>query len=418
MNETNEKELLSKINLLHQIFDKAGIPFYGKLADDFLLRPRAVLKNEEFIKETRKYYKHTHLIAPVLITVTPLSFENSGYGNNGIDTLLDWFLYRNSSSNSLVWDNIGKPSQEILKSFINQRAKSGPIIMNSAGQIFNGEDGNHRLLTLIINQFLERNSAKSKAEKLAIDKQYEMTLPCDFAYNAELVDLLENIEKQISIYNQDSQIPMLVRKFRDDLRQNNAWFVKYDPKTKLFTFNFNDEKFTGNEQDFIKYLHSRKQIKQPVMCWDCDGVYYASCYNKVYKSTSKQKIDKIFSKLKNNVDAVDNKPYLEIKDLDTNRYELHRGYMQYEDRELAKEIAQFEVDFIKDNAEILSYKTKQNMSKYRAECKDVLKFNINLCLDELIYENLSLEELFNLSAVFDDESAEIEKIENKYKNII
>ncbi len=415
----DENELIKKLKILRQAFEKFGVSFDSKTTNQFLEQKRNHVEHEEFNASNGKTYRHTTAIKPIKLTITPLQIENSGYGANSHEKFLDWFLYENASNNPLVWENVGKPSNAIKNSFVNTRNNNGPLVMNINGQIFNGEDGNHRLLTLILNQFIEYSAAKTKSEKEAVNERYAMSLDCSMPFDADIVDALERVQKTVSPQNENSNIPYLVRNYRDGMCKNkydNKWVAKFNPETKLFEYDFNGEHFVGTQTELLKFLKTKKQSNLPIMTWEFDGCYYVSCYNQVYKSTNKQKIDKMLETLKKKVNDIEDNSYLEIKDLDTNKYELHRGIRKFDEPALSKNVAEFEQYLLEKYADILSYKTKYNFDLLKKDCDDAINFDCGIILDELVYSNLSNEELANLKQVFDMEAYEIQQIEDGFND--
>lgn len=412
-----EKETIEKLKILHQAFEKAGVPFHDEMVDAFLVKKRSKFVGDEFDEKTQSFCTHTHLIKPIKITVTPLQFENSGYGGNAEDNILDWFMYENSDSNPLVWNNVGKPSQEILASFLAVRQAKGPLRADLAGHVFNGEDGNHRLLTLILNQYIEMSAAKTVEQKRAVSKKYEMTLDCQLPFSKALVDALERANEIISPYNENSPIPRPAREYRDSMANSiyDKWIAEFNPETQQFSFELNGDKFVGTEEELIAHLKTQKQTDEPIMTWQKSGVFYLSCFNKIYKSKNKQKIDELLARLRTKLDKVDNNPYLEVKDLDSNTYELHHPQTQIQDRELAKEIAKFELEFIKKHKSRLTHKTSDNLAQFEADCKEISSINFNFILPKLEYKNLTEQELTQLRELFNEEFDTINQIYAEFK---
>lgn len=333
-----------KIEALNMALNKYGLSLDMPEVNEFFFAKRyyqPIMSEYEDFK-TCKNYNYSPYIRPVKKRLVPTDFENASYGQ--FDSLMDWYLYENSESNPLVWNNIGNQTFDIKSSFENRR-KSDSVQQDIRGNIFNVNDGNHRLLTLIINQFLESKTATSDQELKNVYKKYEMEIDVSLPFSAELCDLLREVAKEYMPYDENQVTPIEARSFRDssfEYGKNSSCCVDYNPKTGMLTFNLNNEKFCGNEQELIKYLKQRKPQPEPIMMWEADGLSYISCKNNIYKSKDKNKIISLLPKIKQAYKAnkfEDNK-FLTIKDVDSNSYDMQLSGFYIENKSVAKKYAE------------------------------------------------------------------------------
>ena len=137
----------------------------------------------------------------------------------------------------------------------------GPIRQSLDCKFYNGEDANHRLLTLIINQFIETKIATTEEQKQQVKDKYTMTLEVTSPISYELNDLLW---KEIDKFKEGSSVksifPSLVREYRVKTFEHyrDAFYcVSYDEQQKLLTYDFNGEKFSGTEQELTTWLKTK-----------------------------------------------------------------------------------------------------------------------------------------------------------------
>ncbi len=403
----NDEEVFAR---LKKVLSRHGLSLDDPEVKHFFFRERKIKEYKEFDIDAQKVYLSSVGIKPVKVTLLPSDFENSGYGSKEQTRLIDWFLYRNSGHNSLVWENIGKDSLSIKQSFEQTREREGPIDISIDGKFYNGADGNHRLLTLIINHFLERSSAKTEEEKLAVDKMYEMELEVCIPCCEELYQLLDK-EMQAYAYKywqkDDERIfPNSVCKYREAMYDNdlkNTYFVTFNPEENSYEYNLNGVKFKGNEQELIKFLKTKEDTNLPIMMWECDGTYYISCYNKVWKSKDETKIlqlkPKIIKSFTNRL--MDYHQFLEIKDIDTNTYQLRLDDINVRGETEAKQFATVMMDFLEDEqTDVLFYEDEKwaDREEFLKYCKQSFKVSFDcLIFNEKEYKNLTKEQYLKIS---------------------
>lgn len=328
-----------KIDILNKVLKQYGLSFDDYEVDYFFNRTRTLEPVlEEYSEEGKQEFAYSQYIRPTTKKLLPSDFENSTYGTDR--TLLDWYMYRNWNERTLVWENVGNANFDVKTSFLNDRNRySKTICQDIRGNIFNKGDGNHRLVILIINHFLEKESAKSPEEKLLIDKKYEMELDVSLPFSKELYELLNN-----EFINMKKNNSNLAIRFREESYENfdeSKYFVMYDETTKIFNYSLNGETFSGTEQEMINFLKTKKQKKDPIMTWEADGVFYVSCGNTVWKSKNKDDIVELLPKINQAYQGgvIEILNILEIKDIEKNTYEIRYPSVWVEDKNLAMEIA-------------------------------------------------------------------------------
>lgn len=365
-----------KMSRLEQVLKENGLSFDQEDVYDFFYAKRGQRSN---LSSDGKIYSYSNLIKPELETVTPLDFENNGYKDNGEGRLIDWYLYKffDEERDKLVPENIGKDSTSILDSFKNDKKTKKQAFRNHDGELFLGEDGNHRLLTLVINQFLERINAKTKEQKLSIDEKYKFQIPVRTEVSRNLYSLLnEKYEEMINA------VPQMVLEYRQNMfteQGESDYICKRDSKNKTFTYKPDEVDFVGDEDELINFLETNKSKQQSIMRWNCNGIYYASFYNKVIKSKNKSVVDKYFDVLKKsyNNDELGYNPFLEIKDLDSNTYEIQTPLVVIKGQGLKNAIAKYQESLLRSGNEQVFLNKLENgqdvFKKYKEEIESVKK---------------------------------------------
>ena len=307
-----------KLAILTYTLRKYGLSLDDPDIKNFFYREREKLNDQEF--KDNKSYSYCILVKPTKKIVTPLDFENSSYGTE--KRLIDWYMYSNAEDNPLVWNNIGSPKFDVLQSFILEKQISG-IRENINGKLFNSDDGNHRLLTLMINQFLETKSANSKDEISRINNKYAMTVNVYKQINSQISDLLYEYHYEL-MHSPNNSIPKLIREIRlKTMNYKREHFCSYDENSKTFTFFANGKTFTGSESEFKEFLTKEIENVNSLMQWSSGDEYYLSYKNKVLKSKHKAKIDAVAAEF-NNYDHTNTPiaPYAIIKNIDDNTYDV------------------------------------------------------------------------------------------------
>lgn len=397
-----DEEVLEK---LKEVVASFGLSLDDPEIKEFFYGTRKIYQDGSYDEETQKAYFASVGIKPIVMTLLPSDFENSGYGVSNQTCLMDWFLYRNSSHNPLVWKNIGKDSASIKQSFEETRKESGPIMLTNDGYYFNGNDGNHRLLTLIINHFLERKAAKTEEEKLAVDKRYEMDLEVCVPCCAELYSLLD---KEVQSYayhywekDEERVFPNSVCKYREKMFENpkeNTYFVTFIPEKNCYKYNLNGVRFEGNEQELVQFLQTKEETNLPIMFWECNGTYYISCYNMVWKSKDEAKLLELKPRI---IKALENKTltyhtFLEVKDIDKNTYQVRLDEINVRGEEKIKQFAAIMEEFLKDKQTDILFddaKKRQEREEFLIYCKQCQHFSFDcLIFTEKEYTNLTKEQ--------------------------
>lgn len=395
-----------KIEILKKVLADYGLSLEDARVKDFFFRKRK-LRPEEFIKNASgevEFYTYSPHVKPVMMNLLPSQFENSSYGPNAYEILMDWYLYENSSKNSLVWDNIGNPKFDIVNQFVKS-GDCGCVRMSLDGKFFNGEDGNHRLLTIMINYFLEKTQAKSLFELSFVNQKYKMTLPVSRVISGELNDLLSKeslkFESNVNL-GEDEIYPALAREYRTltyASPRESYYMVEYFPKNDTYMYDFNGETFIGTEQELISWLKAKQKNVNPVMKWENSGRYYVSCNNQVCKSFSKSKIDEFYEDVQQSYNTTKHEcgKFLEVLNIDSNTYEIKYPGRFIEDEKDSKQYARLIQHALNSSKNVFLCKlTGVTEKELREDIDFAFKFSMGYHLIDLHYENLTQEEFFKI----------------------
>lgn len=331
-----------KLNILKEVLKQNGLSYEDEEIFGFFNEERAT--QPELFDENDELHDYSEHIACVIKKVNPLDFENALYAyDHKLNTLLDWFLYENAGENPFVWNNIGNSKFDIKKSFVQARYKE-PAKIDLTGRLFNGGDGNHRLATLIINCIIEFAKAKTEEDKKLILEKYSMEIPVKIPFKHFLCSLLNEQWLKCSSVTSDSIYPQEVREFRESTfatKEESRCFVKYDEKTKTLSYDFNGEKIVGTEEDLIDCLYGKKDSVEPIMQWYGGGYYYLSCNNKVFKSKNREEVENMLPMVQVGYEKgeFDLYNFVEVKDLDTNTYEIVVSQEYIQDKNQAVAVA-------------------------------------------------------------------------------
>ena len=161
--------------------------------------------------------------------------------------------------------------------------------------------------------------------------------------------------------------------------EHDGLICGYDSKNKTFTYKPDEVDFVGDEDELINFLETNKSKQQSIMRWNCNGIYYASFYNKVIKSKNKSVVDKYFDVLKKsyNNDELGYNPFLEIKDLDSNTYEIQTPLVVIKGQGLKNAIAKYQESLLRSGNEQVFLNKLENgqdvFIKYKEEIESVKK---------------------------------------------
>ncbi|MBQ8468160.1 MAG: hypothetical protein IJ542_00185 [Clostridia bacterium] len=392
-----------KIEALKQLFAKNDIDFFAPDVQDFLYRKRNLAscsgRGHEFVR-------------PVLYKLYPLNFENNSYDrkDSGED-LSHWIFYQNSSDNQLFWENIGNNQFDIKQSFVN-RKQIMPVYMGSNGKFYNNNDGNHRLLTLIVSHFIERKRAKSPEEVAAVDKKYEMVVPVQLPVKDNLADLLVERTMARSAFSleDDSKriFPRGACEYRSETIGDKDYFLSFDPQTNNFSYEFNDDTFVGTQDEIYEYLKNKNIAEYPIMTWNDGKTYYFSYNNRIFKSTNQQKIRDIKNKVLNQLEEGKSEyhAYVEINDLDANMIEFRYPNQKFDVSDDVIRDARMSLyyEIICDSNYALTF--KKVAPKEYERVKDLIEYEVNHSWDlmnvtEIKISNVSPEEYNSVKRIFE-----------------
>ncbi len=400
-----------KLAFLKDVLKENGLDFNAQEINDFFTEKRK--KSETLTRRDESKmlvkYGHSSLIRPDIKKITPMEVENASYADtHNIETILDWFLYRNSGDNPLVFENLRNEKFDIFQSFIDENVKY-PFNQDLDGDIFNGDSGNHRLLTLIIKNFIEHSKAKNVEEQELVEKEFGMVVFVNLPHREELCDALSDRYYSVSdLYTKDKDriYPRKACGYREDSfikAGEEDYLVEYDPETKKYSYKFNFDTFVGTDEELIGYLAVHKVSPEPIMTWCAGGIYYLSCNNQVWKSSSKEEIDKLVPQIqkwhkegKSTLNC-----YLEVKDIDSQTYEFSYPGAYIEDERIAKAYAEFWGLILKGRPEKTLFNKLKNFDLVEKELVRSVEKSKSFSLPYFEYENLTKNEYVNIKALFD-----------------
>jgi len=277
-----------KLQILEDYVNQYNLSIYFGPFRDFLnaYRRKYVLTKDE--SQTLTFSSN---VAPTLKTILPKDIVNASYAMDfDLSSLYDWLLYRNFEDNPFVFEHLDTDPQSLINSFVEDKIKRGPVHASTDGRLFNGNDGNHRLLTLIIKYFAERHNAISQESKEEVDKKYQMTVPVSYPISQELSDALNDLKSEIDYSPFDDKlIPQKARTYRYNAMANSKqaeYLASYNPATNEYKLTFNDEVFVGTEDKLLKYLKQR-QATRPIMYFNDGETYYVSIHNNIWFTKDK-----------------------------------------------------------------------------------------------------------------------------------
>lgn len=390
-----------KLQILESFLRKHNLSLGNRSVDVFFNERRKTLA--EVRRDNLNLKLDYGPIEPTIVRTTPLDFENNGYEStigDATKSVKEWFLYANMEDNPLVFNNLGTDQSWILDSFQNTRRKVDPAFMSADGRLFNGGDGNHRLLALMMNQFVERMNARTDEERKMVDDKYMIEVPVSYPHDKELCQLLEKEKIKVSPDFSDASqegLPFMVREYRAHHQgSNNLYVAKFNRKNGIYTYDFNGTRFSGTGEELKLFLKNKKQSKNSSMIWNDGQTYYVSSNNYVIKSKNNIFIQNIFNELEMNVkNKAENSPYLVVFDADKNKYEIQTNALKIEESEsiARKKIIDFGYKFLEDSSNNYFFDVFGIDKNEIRTTLDQGEIGIFMAFDQLKAENLNKEEL-------------------------
>lgn len=333
-----------KMEILEKFLNKYGLSLNDRIVSDFLYDDRQLEPLSEEEKETLIY---SDIVKPTMLSLLPSDIENASYaGWHDLPMLIDWYLYKNAGDNPLVFENLEKEHQRIKESFEEQKQVQGFMTVSPNGKIFNGNDGNHRLLTLIIKHFAERTSAKTEEEKKAVDDKYRMNLNVSYPISRELYNLLEKEKDLVTPHCNRKKSHYQACLYREQAfykAKQGDYLTEYDPNTGKYNYSLNGRAFNGTEQELINYLKTKEISTKPIMTYKCNDTYYISCHNRVWETKDREKAIKLVHKIDEEykLGNVQEDKFLAVKNCDNSNDKAYTikfpgTYIEQENQEEAK----------------------------------------------------------------------------------
>ncbi len=414
-----------KIELLKKVLKDNGLNFddpeINKYFTEQRLKTPIMIKDDMRTGESVKY-SHSALIRPTIKTIEPLEVENAYYAQtNNLNTLLDWYLYKNYRDNPLVFENLGKDIEELRESFLQANIELDEDVQ---GNLFNGEDGNHRMLAMLINNFIEASKAKTDEESQAVSDKYEFDVPVNLAHKKMLCDALaEEYECVLSLATKDEErlFPMQVCSYRRSTFKTlgeKDYLVDFDFETGKYTYEFNFDKFVGTAEELTGWLITKQKNVEPIMKWEADGMFYLSCNNQVWKSADAKEIEQLSVKVRESFRAgkIAKNNFLEIKDLDSNTYGFEYSGMLAGVVNNAAEVASFWDFVLKSRPEKVLFHKLKGAELVEASLKksvhDSRYLNMDFLLPDFNYENLTHDEYVKVKKLFESFELKLATLKN------
>lgn len=397
----NQMEKNEKIQLLESFLRSRGLSLDDPDVKKFFFEKRKTLHSVR-IENDKKRLAYGP-IEPAVYKIDPIHFMNNGYlDNETTSSIMDWLMYSNYEDNPLVFDNLGKDQTEIRRSFEERRRTARPAFMDAEGYVYNGEDGNHRLLSLMINQFVDYACCKNSKERKEVKDKYSLILEVSLPHDKELCSLLETEKSRIMDYrtdeNADDFIPFAVREFRQLHKgASDTYLASYDKQTGTYYYDFNGTKFAGDCEQMKHFLKTKKREDLPIMLWSDGKESYLSYNNFVVKSENKQFLEKRLADMRVSSRTAKRLPrtgYLIVYDADKEKYNITIPALNIpEGNGKAKmDIVRLLQDFTNNLENNRFFELSQtNPKEIEKECDDG-RMGRAMYIPETRFENLSSEE--------------------------
>jgi len=393
---TNEE----KLDILNNMLKKYGLSLEDENVKDFFYKNR---KLQPLNWEEQNNFSYSGYIKPTVLSILPSDIENATYAEtHNLHTLMDWYLYKNSGDNPLVFNNLEKDHKSIKESYETRAAQ---VKIGIDGKMFNSGDGNHRLLTLIIKHFAERTAAKTEAERQAVDDAYRMNVKVNYPVSVELADLLDDEDRKtfFDFNNIDIYPAFSYRRNAFGMAEEKMYLAEYDPETKTYKYELNGVAYAGDEKGLVEFLKQQEKGKSYFMSYKCGDTYYVSCYNRVYQTKDKQRAIEIAHRVKEEYD-LGNSPkekFLIIQDMDkgnNQEYSVQFWGVWLDGKQSGcKEVAEKLLNLL--NTFDLDTINQCGLEKIREECDFAMQF-YTLAVDKIQLNNLSEQEFLKVYEIF------------------
>lgn len=400
-----------KLRILEKFLNKYNLSLNDEEVKEFLFTERKTYDDKVNYNRTHKV--GTGVIAPNMTNILPIYFENSGYSHSK-NRLIDWFMYENADANSFVFDNIGKFKFDIVGSFENTK-KVYPIVCDNEGNYFNYGDGNHRLLTLILQHFVERTNAKTKQEMAKIDAKYNLNIPVSYLHQKKLIDMLEDEKYELSSGKKTSSYSYMARKYREQMLGEEDILATYDDKRKIYNYNYNGQIFKGTDRELMSFLINKEDKK--TLQWQHKGINYVAGENYVIKtkddSLYKRKCKEMEKYMKDM--NIKKEAFLVIKDIDKDLYEIIVPQISIDKLENKKVYMDyFKNEMFSNIGTIIEKKSDTNLKDLKHEF-DTYKYPGPLYINETKYINLTKEQYEKVYPLVKKQCELAKKLNNKVK---
>ena len=393
-----------KMEILEKFLNKYGLSLNDRMVSDFLYEYRQL---EPLSEEEKKTLIYSDIVKPTMLSLLPSDIENASYaGWLDLPMLIDWYLYKNAGDNPLVFENLEKDHQRLKESFEERKQVQGFMTVSPNGKIFNGNDGNHRLLTLIIKHFAERASAKTEDEKKAVDDRYRMNLNASYPISMELYNLLEKEKDSIrprcnrkTSYYQACQY----REYVFAMANQGDYLAEYDHNTGKYKYSLNGRAFNGTEQELINYLKTKEISTKPIMTYKCNDTYYISCHNRVWETKDREKAIKLVHKIdaEYKLGNIQEDKFLAVKNCDNTNDKAYTikfpgTYIEQENKEENKRKASEILDILNSSdSKVLG---EYALTDLKQQCEKTLHWG-DLNVHDIELYNLSREDYFKASSL-------------------
>lgn len=398
-----------KLKILEKFLNKYNLSLKDEEVKEFLFTERETYDNK--VNYNRTHSVGTGVIAPSMMNILPVYFENSGYSHSK-NRLIDWFMYENADGNSFVFDNIGKFKFDIVSSF-EQAKQIYPIVCDNDGNYFNSGDGNHRLLTLILQHYVERSTARSKHDLTKIDAKYNLQVPVSYLHKKRLITLLENEQYKLSSGKKTSKYAYMARKYREEMLGGDDTLATYDQRKQKYSYNYNGQTFNGSEDELINFLINKKD--RETMQWQHNGVNYVAGANYIIKTKNASLYKRRCLEMEEFMEtkSIKKEEFLVIKDADKDLYDIVVPQMSFTRMETKKIFMDYFKNEMFDSVGAIMTKKSNLDLKELKYIFDTYKYQGPMFIQETTYRNLTKDQYAKLYPLVKKQCDLAKKLNNK-----
>ena len=385
---------------LNEFLARYGLT-YEDIASDFT-KPLGEYSSDGSRDSSGKLKK----IAPMIVIpsqkkVTPEMIANGSY-TKYTQTMKDWFEY--DFRNETIIEHLGNP--RVISSL-----QEDPKVefRNQQGKLFLDGDGNHRLFNYLLLYIVEKKSAKTPEQKMAVEEKFSLVKNINYEHDSKTINQLLEFESE-----QNQNMPPLTKEYIDKTGKTVFGdYLEYNPDEDTYDLTINARTCKGvSSRDLLACIGSIEKEPDGLRFWknyDAKSqktTYYAAYFNRVIKTQDINEFKQIVSEFREY--ASQNPPpeyadkYLSVYDAKKQTFDVTTSYdyVKKSDKvsNVKEEFVQPYEQFINDNAEIIVHKANDRDIEFLDfEIQQSTEENFNMPRRE--YNDLSLEEFQMLQSV-------------------